>query len=129
MGGLWSVLPRLSALTLFFAMATLGLPGLGNFMGEFLALLGAFKVNAALTAVAALALILAPVYALIIVQKICHGPTQIHQPLADGSIPELASLGLLVLALLGLGLHPQPVLDLTASPLMHLVRQVNRGKH
>ena len=52
MGGLWQIVPRLSAFALFFAMASLGLPGLGNFIGEFLVLLGAFKVNVLLTGIA-----------------------------------------------------------------------------
>ena len=43
MGGLWSVLPGLSVLTLFFSLASLGLPGLGNFIGEFLVLQGGFQ--------------------------------------------------------------------------------------
>ena len=56
MGGLWAALPQLSALVLFFAMASMGLPGLGNFIGEFLVLLGAFKVNIVLASVTALVL-------------------------------------------------------------------------
>jgi NADH-quinone oxidoreductase subunit M len=117
MGGLWPALPRLSACALFFAMASLGLPGLGNFIGEFLVLLGAFKVNASLTSVAALVLILAPIYALSIIQKALHGPLQNQPPLSDFNRRELASLTVLVLASLWLGLCPQPVLDISAPAL------------
>jgi len=117
MGGLWSALPRLSAFALFFAMASLGLPGLGNFIGELLVLLGAFKVNALLTSATALALILAPVYSLGIIQKAFHGPLQNQPALSDFNRRELASLALLVLASLWLGLCPQPVLDISAPAL------------
>jgi len=114
MGGLWPALPRLSALALFFAMASLGLPGLGNFIGEFLVLLGSFKVNILLTAVTALVLILAPAYSLGIIQKAFHGPQQNQSPLSDFNRRELAALALLVLATLWLGLCPQTILDISA---------------
>jgi NADH-quinone oxidoreductase subunit M len=43
MGGLWAVIPRLSGAALFFSLASLGLPGMGDFVGEFLVLLGRTK--------------------------------------------------------------------------------------
>lgn len=55
MGGLWAELPRMGAFALFFAIASLGLPGLGNFVGEFLVLLGAFATSRPLAILAALA--------------------------------------------------------------------------
>ncbi|MGZ8160089.1 MAG: NADH-quinone oxidoreductase subunit M [Methylobacter sp.] len=117
MGGLWSTLPRLSALALFFAVSSLGLPGLGNFIGEFLVLQGAFSVNMVLTSVTTLVLILAPVYALILIQKAFYGPLSQHSPLSDAGRREWASLGLLVLVTAWLGLSPQAVLDVSAPAL------------
>lgn len=125
MSGMWQAVPRLSAFMLFFVMATLGLPGLGNFIGEFLVLLGAFKVNPIVTSVAALALILAPVYALIIIQKACHGPLQKRPILTDCGILELSLLGVLVLASVWLGLHPQTVLDISAPALQQVIQNMN----
>jgi len=122
MGGLWPALPRLSAFALFFAMASLGLPGLGNFIGEFLVLLGAFKVNVLLTSVAALALILAPVYSLGIIQKAFHGPLQNQSSLSDFNRRELTSFGLLVLATVWLGLCPQTVLDVSAPACKQIMQ-------
>jgi NADH-quinone oxidoreductase subunit M len=127
MGGLWQAVPQLSALTLFFVMATLGLPGLGNFVGEFLVLVGAFKVNAIVAAVAALALILSPIYALIIIQRAFHGPLQTRPVLADCSLRELASLGLLVAALVWLGLRPQTVLTVS-KPALRTMEQTIHAK-
>ena len=121
MGGLWSALPRLSALALIFAVASLGLPGLGNFIGEFLVLLGTFDVNVVLTSAAALVLILAPVYALAIIQKACHGPRINQASLSDFGLRELASMSLLVLATAWLGLCPQPLLNISAPPLKLLL--------
>jgi NADH-quinone oxidoreductase subunit M len=121
MGGLWTAIPRLSALTLFFVMATLGLPGLGNFVGEFLVLAGLFEANPLAAAVAVLVLILSPVYALIVIQKAYHGPLPNRPALRDGSFRELAALGLLAAALVWLGLRPQTVLD-AAKPALQAVR-------
>jgi len=117
MGGLWPALPGMSALALFFAVASLGFPGLGNFIGEFLVLQGAFSANMVLTSVTALVLILAPVYALIMIQKAFYGPLSQHSPLPDFSRREWAALGLLVLATAWLGLSPQVVLNISAPAL------------
>lgn len=117
MGGLWPTLPRLSALALFFAIASLGLPGLGNFIGEFLVLQGFFSINVLLTSVTALVLILAPVYALSMIQKTFYGPRYQHSPLADFSRREWLSLSLLALTTVWLGLSPQTVFDVSAPVL------------
>ncbi len=122
MGGLWSEVPRLSALTLFFAIASLGLPGLGNFIGEFLVLLGAFKVDIILAALTTLVLILAPVYSLIIIQKAFHGPLRQSHPLSDFGRRELVLMGLLVLSTVWMGLHPQSILDVAAPPLQQAIQ-------
>jgi NADH-quinone oxidoreductase subunit M len=87
MGGLWTTMPRMAALGLFFAIAALGLPGMGSFVGEFLVLLGAYRANAWLTAVATLGLIAAVVYALILVQKTFHGENTHTWRLRDSSRP------------------------------------------
>jgi NADH-quinone oxidoreductase subunit M len=125
MGGLWTAMPQLSALTLFFVMATLGLPGLGNFVGEFLVLAGLFEASPIATAIAALVLILSPVYALIVIQKAYHGPLQNRPVLSDGSFRELAALGLLAAALVWLGLRPQTVLDVSKPALQSVRHTLN----
>jgi NADH-quinone oxidoreductase subunit M len=126
MGGLWTVVPGLSVLTLFFSLASLGLPGLANFIGEFLVLQGAFSVNGVLTAVAALVLILAPVYALIVMQKAFYGPLHWSAPLPDAGRREWASLGLLVLIAVWLGLGPQAVLNIS-DPAVKNAMAMERG--
>ncbi|WP_347989973.1 NADH-quinone oxidoreductase subunit M [Methylomonas sp. AM2-LC] len=117
MGGLWGPLPRLAALALFFSVASLGLPGLGNFMGELLVLLGAFTVNPILTCVTVLALILAPVYALNMIQKVFYGPLTQESPGADCSRREWLSLGILAIATICLGISAQTVLNLSSFSL------------
>lgn len=122
MGGLWAAVPRLSAMALFFAIASLGLPGLGNFLGEFLVFLGAFKVSMTLTALAALVMVLAPIYALIIIQKAFHGPLLHTRPVADFGRRDMIAMGLLAIASVWLGLHPHRVLSGTEPSLQQAMQ-------
>jgi NADH-quinone oxidoreductase subunit M len=118
MGGLWSRLPYLPPIALFFSFASLGMPGLGNFVGEFLILLGTWNINMVVTIFASTGLVLAAVYSLILVQRAFHGaPREEHHALADLSKRELALMMSLMLVLLGLGLYPQIVLDTSAASM------------
>jgi NADH-quinone oxidoreductase subunit M len=122
MGGFWSAAPGMSAIALFFAIASLGLPGLGNFIGEFLVLAGAFKVSAVITVLTSAVLILAPVYSLIVIQKVFHGTYAASGPLSDFTRRELVSMAILMLGTLWLGLHPQPFLNMAAPALLQAMQ-------
>ncbi|HET8610978.1 MAG TPA: NADH-quinone oxidoreductase subunit M [Burkholderiales bacterium] len=128
MGGLWATMPRLAAVALFFAIASLGLPGMGNFVGEFLVLLGSFRVSLVLTVIAALGLITAVVYALALVQRTFHGDNRHRWRLPDASARELATLGAMVVVLVWLGLYPQPVLDV-ATRATNGLQSIVVGQH
>lgn len=123
MGGLWTSMPRMAAFGLFFAIAALGLPGMGSFVGEFLVLLGSYRANVALTAVATAGLIAAVVYALILVQKTFHGENTQAWRLHDSSARETAILGAMIVVTLWLGLYPQPVLD-AATPAINSLQTI-----
>jgi NADH-quinone oxidoreductase subunit M len=117
MGGFWPQIPRMGVVGLVFAMASLGLPALGNFIAEFLTLVGAWQANRVLTVLATLGLVVATVYSLRIVQKVFlgRGLSPAAPALPDLSFREMAIALPLVLMLLWLGLYPQPVLN-TARP-------------
>ncbi len=117
MGGLWSVVPKMGAVGLFFAMASLGLPGLGNFVGEFLVLVGSFRVNAPVTVFAALGLVAATIYSLNLVQRTFHGENTERWTLPDLSARDMAIFAVMIVSLVWLGLYPQPVLG-TAEPAL-----------
>jgi NADH-quinone oxidoreductase subunit M len=117
MGGLWHQAPRMGACAMFFAVASLGLPGLGNFVAEFLVLLGLFAVQPWLTAVAALGLITAAVYSLWMMQKAFQGTPDKQQVMHDFGTREMATMFAMVAALVWLGVYPQPVLDLVQPVL------------
>ena len=115
MGGLWDTVPRLSGVALFFALASLGLPGLGDFIGEFLVLLGTYRVNVAMAAGAAAGVLAATFYALRLVQQAFQGPNTHTWQLPDLAIREGLMLGVMIALLLWLGLYPQPVFHMFAQ--------------
>ena len=117
MGGLWQNMPRMGACALFFALASLGLPGMGNFVAEFLVLVGLFKVSPLFTVIAALGLITAAVYSLAMMQRTFQGKPDEQRQLEDFGGREMTAMIAMILALVWLGLHPQPVFDLVQPVL------------
>jgi len=117
MGGLWQSAPRFGACMMFFCLAALGLPGLANFVGEFLVLIGSFSTSPMLVSIAALGMIAAPIYALMAMQKIFHGAPKPGLSLNELNLRESSMLGLLIMLTIYLGFFPQGVLDLL-EPLM-----------
>jgi NADH-quinone oxidoreductase subunit M len=122
LGGLWAPAPRMGGVGMFFALASLGLPGLGNFIGEFLILLGTYQVSVPLTACAALGLVSAAIYSLWLVQKTFHGETREEQRIADLSRREMALFTSLIAAIVWIGLYPQPLLD-TVKPALDVLQR------
>lgn len=123
MGGLWARMPRLAAIGLFLALASLGLPGLGNFVGEFLIFLGTFRHAPAFAAAGAVGLVTAVIYALILVQRAFHGEPRETGPLPDFSARHMTVMAAMIATLVWLGFYPQPVLD-TAGPGLGNVQQL-----
>lgn len=121
MGGLWIRAPRMGVMTLFFVVASVGMPGLGNFVGEFLALLGAFKVHVPITIGAAVGIVVAAVYGLSLMQRAFQGvPNPDVSSLEDFGIREMSVMVLMMLGLIFIGIYPQPVLDMSVPLLQQL---------
>jgi NADH-quinone oxidoreductase subunit M len=120
MGGLWQLAPKMSAVTLYFTMASLGLPGLGNFVGEFLVLLGAYQADEGITIVATLGLVAGTLYSLRMILRAYHGSNSGGLQFADLGAREWAIFGVLMIAILWLGVYPQPVLETAAPALQRL---------
>jgi NADH-quinone oxidoreductase subunit M len=117
MGGLWEKAPVMGAIGLIFSMASLGLPGLGNFIAELLILIGAFKTNILMSCLASAGLIAATIYSLRIVQKVFFGNKNNDWEMNDLTIREKMVSASLVIVIVGLGLLPQPVFN-TAKPAL-----------
>ncbi len=81
-GGLWGKVPVLSCFFMLFAMASAGLPGLNNFVGEFLILTGSYKVAQTATILAFFGLILSLIYTVRLVQELLF--QEERQPSVDG---------------------------------------------
>lgn len=128
MGGLWQQAPKMGAISLVFVLAALGLPGLGNFVGEFLVLVGVFQSDIVFAVFAALGLIVAPIYALRIMQKVFQGGTR-HQASAsalstgsethfpDYNFRETLVMGSMIFILIAIGVFPQPIINLLKPSL------------
>ena len=87
-GGLKSVMPRFTAVTLIITLASIGLPGMNGFIGEFLIMLGAFKWDPRFVVMAALGVILSAVYMLWLFQRVFYGTVdQRSQQGSVGSVP------------------------------------------
>jgi NADH-quinone oxidoreductase subunit M len=129
-GGLARVMPTY---TVFFAIAMLasvGLPGLNGFVGEFLTLLGAFKspfLNSYLYAIiSATGVIFAACYLLLMFQKVMFGPitNPLNQNLNDLSKREWATLAPIVFFIVWIGVHPGTFLNVSENSTKHLVEKL-----
>lgn len=119
-GGLWANVPRLGGLSLLFALALMGLPGLGTFLGEFLILIGTFSVSRLAAIVAALGMITSVIYALWLIQRVFHGERTIDRQIPDLRQHEGWVLAFLVALIVWLGLYPQPVFQTTEKSITNL---------
>jgi NADH-quinone oxidoreductase subunit M len=114
MGGFWSNVPYLGTIAMLFTMASLGLPGLGNFVAEFLTLVGAWSAHRLYTILATVGLVAATAYSLRIMQKIFlgeYGNKSYHLP--DLSIREKLILVPMSIIIVLIGFFPQRVLNVS----------------
>jgi NADH-quinone oxidoreductase subunit M len=121
LSGLWSSLPRMSGVAMFLAVASLGLPGLANFVGEFLVLTGAFAVSPVLAAIAAIGFVLSSIYSLWLIYRVFQGPKRRTEEAADLGRREMAIFGAIIVVIVWLGLYPQPVLRTSRPAVDSLV--------
>ncbi|MDA8413532.1 MAG: NADH-quinone oxidoreductase subunit M [Desulfobacteraceae bacterium] len=119
-GGLWGKIPRYSFFFLIFSLATLGLPGLNNFVGEFLVLAGTMRKAPLVAALAFVGIVLTLIYTVRLVQEVLFQKERQPLPLADLDLRELVLLSVLALLALWMGIHPAPLLELIHLPVQLL---------
>jgi NADH-quinone oxidoreductase subunit M len=129
LGGLSAVTPVYAAMLGFFVLASLSLPGLANFVGEFLVLVGAFAVSPIAAAVAALAMMLAAAYLLWMYQRVVFGEVSdflkgLGHHVTDMRPVEVLTLTPLVVLTLVFGLFPGLLLELFQGPVTEWLAHV-----
>jgi NADH-quinone oxidoreductase subunit M len=123
-GGLINRMPIYALVFMVFTMANVGLPGTSGFVGEFLTLLGTFKVNIPTATVATLGVILSAAYALWLYRKVVFGAL-VKPSLAsikDLTWREGLTLAPLVVLTILFGVYPKPVLDMSAASVNLVVK-------
>ncbi|MDG2205453.1 MAG: NADH-quinone oxidoreductase subunit M [Alphaproteobacteria bacterium] len=129
-GGLVHRMPGYALTFMFFMLASVGLPGTGGFIGEFLVLLGAFQVNAWVCALAALGVILGAAYMLYLYRRIIFGELtkDVLKKIADMSPREWAVFAPLIILTLWMGIYPLPFLDIMHVSVENLLQQVQTAQ-
>jgi NADH-quinone oxidoreductase subunit M len=124
-GGLVERMPIYAACFMVFTLANVGLPGTGGFVGEFLTMLGAFRVNTWVAIFAATGVILSAAYMLYLYWRVIFG--RLVKPslmaIQDLSAREIAILAPLVVATIVMGVYPNFVFHITSASVDHLIHQ------
>jgi len=122
-GGLVERMPIYAFCFMVFTLANVGLPGTSGFIGEFLTLIGAFRVNTWVTFLATTGVILSAAYALWLYRRVIFG--KLDKPalktILDMGPREVAIMAPLVILTILFGIHPMPVLDVTAQSVETLI--------
>jgi NADH-quinone oxidoreductase subunit M len=128
-GGLVNRMPVYAFVFMVFTMANVGLPGTSGFVGEFLTLIGTFKINTAVGTLATLGVILSAGYALWLYRKVVFGV--IEKPalagIRDIGAREMIILLPLVVLTILFGVAPKPVLDMSAASVTNLLANYNKA--
>jgi NADH-quinone oxidoreductase subunit M len=128
-GGLVNRMPLYAFVFLVFTLANVGLPGTSGFVGEFLALIGTFRVNIPVATLATLGVILSAAYALWLYRKVVFG--RLTKPslagIRDLDYREVIVLAPLVILTILFGIYPKPVLDMSAASVTALLDNYNQA--
>jgi NADH-quinone oxidoreductase subunit M len=122
-GGLVYRMPIYAFAFMVFALANVGLPGTSGFVGEFLTLIGTFRINNWVATLATLGTILSAAYMLWLYRKVIFGkltkPSLFH--IKDIGWREMVVLAPLVILTIVFGVYPKPVLDISAVSVTQLI--------
>ena len=126
-GGIANLMPKYSFLFMIFVLGTLGLPGTSGFVGEFLVLIGVFKVNYLVAILASIGVILAAAYILWLYKRVVFGKMENIQlkKIKDINLSEAAILGVLSAAVLFFGFYPDPLFQTVNVSVDNLINNYN----
>jgi len=129
-GGVVNKMPVFASLFMLFAMANSGLPATSGFVGEFMVIMGSLKVNFWYAALAATTLVFGAAYTLWMYKRVIFGAVaNSHvEALSDITLREALVLGLLALAVLGMGVYPKPFTEVMHASVSNLLMHVAQSK-
>ena len=129
-GGVINTMPKFAAFALLFTMANCGLPGTAGFVGEWMVILGAVKVNFWVGLIAASALIFGAGYSLWMFKRVYLGPVANDdvKALHDIDGREFLVMALLAVMVLYMGVHPKPFTDVMDASVAELLKHVAVSK-
>jgi len=129
-GGVVNTMPTFAAFAVLFAMANSGLPGTSGFVGEFLVILGAIQTNFWVAFLAATTLIFGAAYTLWMVKRVFYGAVANKHvaELQDLNKREFLILAMLALLVIGFGVYPQPLTEMTHATVNHLLSHLAQSK-
>jgi NADH-quinone oxidoreductase subunit M len=128
-GGLATTMPAYAVLFLLFTMASVGLPGTSGFVGEFLAMMGAYQANSWVGFVAVTGIILGAAYMLYLYRRVAQGtaPTDEVAAMPDLSKRELALLAPIAAVVLWMGVYPESFLAPMRNDVGLLLARIERA--
>ncbi|WP_284194688.1 NADH-quinone oxidoreductase subunit M [Chitinimonas prasina] len=129
-GGVANTMPKFAAFALLFAMANSGLPATSGFVGEFMVIIGAVKVNFWYAFLAATTLVFGASYTLWMYKRVIFGDVANENvaALKDVNAREFAVLAVLAVAVLGMGLYPQAFTEKMHASVDTLITHVKTSK-
>ena len=129
-GGVVNTMPKFAAFAVLFAMANCGLPGTAGFVGEWMVILGAIKVNFWIGALAATTLVFGAAYTLWMVKRVYFGDVANAdvRALTDINAREFLMLALLAIAVIWMGVYPKPFADVMHHSVVDLLQHVAQPK-
>ncbi|MFP5350677.1 MAG: NADH-quinone oxidoreductase subunit M [Gammaproteobacteria bacterium] len=129
-GGVANTMPVFAAFMMLFAMANSGLPGTSGFVGEFLVIMGSFQANVWYAVAAATTLIFGAAYTLWMYKRVVFGAVASDAvgELTDINGREALFLTLLAIAVIVMGVWPNPFLDVMHASVEHLLTQATTSK-
>lgn len=129
-GGVVNTMPKFAALMVLFAMANVGLPGTSGFVGEFMVILNVFQANFWFAFFAAWTLILGAAYTLWLIKRVVFGEVanDAVAALKDINAREALILGVLAIAVLGLGIWPAPLTNIMHVTVENLLQHMSISK-
>ena len=129
-GGVANTMPWFAFFTVLFLMANSGLPGTSGFVGEFMVILASFKANFWFAFCAGITLILGAAYSLWLVKRVIFGEVANRnvQNLKDINVREAVVLGTLAVAVLLVGVWPQPLVELMHASVAQLLDHIMQSK-